>query len=86
MNPQAAEYSVQLNYLQLLTDLPWKKKTKDKFDLQRAQEILDRDHFGLDKVKERIIEHLAVLKLKKNMKAPISLFIWTSGSWKNIFR
>jgi len=71
MNPQAAEYSVQLNYLQLLTDLPWKKKTKDKFDLQRAQEILDRDHFGLDKVKERIIEHLAVLKLKKNMKAPI---------------
>ena len=71
MNPQAAEYSVQLNYLQLLTDLPWKKKTKDKFDLERAQEILDRDHFGLDKVKERIIEHLAVLKLKKNMKAPI---------------
>ncbi len=71
MNPQAAEYSVQLNYLQLLTDLPWKKKTKDNFDLQRAQEILDRDHFGLDKVKERIIEHLAVLKLKKNMKAPI---------------
>jgi ATP-dependent Lon protease len=71
MNPQAAEYSVQLNYLQLLTDLPWKKKTKDKFDLKRAQEILDRDHFGLDKVKERIIEHLAVLKLKKNMKAPI---------------
>ena len=71
MNPQAAEYSVQLNYLQLLTDLPWKKKTKDKFDLQRAQEILDRDHFGLEKVKERIIEHLAVLKLKKNMRAPI---------------
>jgi|TARA_B110000908_G_scaffold124258_1_gene145698 ATP-dependent Lon protease len=71
MNPQAAEYSVQLNYLQLLTDLPWKKKTKDKFDLKRAQEILDRDHFGLEKVKERIIEHLAVLKLKKNMKAPI---------------
>lgn len=71
MNPQAAEYSVQLNYLQLLTDLPWKKKTKDKFDLKRAQDILDRDHFGLEKVKERIIEHLAVLKLKSNMKAPI---------------
>ena len=71
MNPQAAEYSVQLNYLQLLTDLPWKKKTKDKFDLKRAQEILDRDHFGLEKVKERIIEHLAALKLKKNMKAPL---------------
>ncbi len=71
MNPQAAEYSVQLNYLQLLTDLPWKKKTKDNFDLKRAQEILDRDHFGLDKVKERVIEHLAVLKLKNSMKAPI---------------
>ncbi|MCL4167306.1 UNVERIFIED_CONTAM: hypothetical protein GTU68_002122, partial [Idotea baltica] len=71
MNPQAAEYSVQLNYLQLLTDLPWKKKTKDKFDLKRAQDILDRDHFGLEKVKERIIEHLAVLKLKNNMRAPI---------------
>lgn len=71
MNPQAAEYSVQLNYLQLLIDLPWKKKTKDSFDLKRAQEILDRDHFGLEKVKERVIEHLAVLKLKNNMKAPI---------------
>ncbi len=71
MNPQAAEYSVQLNYLQLLTDLPWKKKTKDVFDLKKAQEILDRDHFGLEKVKERVIEHLAVLKLKNNMKAPI---------------
>ena len=71
MNPQSPEYSVQLNYLQVLVDLPWKKKTKDKFDLKRAQDILDRDHFGLEKVKERIIEHLAVLKLKKNMKAPI---------------
>jgi len=71
MNPQAAEYSVQLNYLQLLTDLPWKKKSKDVFDLKKAQEILDRDHFGLEKVKERVIEHLAVLKLKNNMKAPI---------------
>jgi len=71
MNPQGAEYSVQLNYIDLILDLPWKKRTKDKFDLKRAQEILDRDHFGLDKVKERIIEYLAVLKLKGNMKSPI---------------
>lgn len=71
MNPQVAEYSVQLNYLQLLLDLPWKKHSKDKFDLNKAQEILDRDHYGLEKVKERILEHLAVLKLKKDLKAPI---------------
>jgi len=71
MNPQSAEYSVQLNYIDLILDLPWKKTSKDKFDLKKAQEILDRDHFGLDKVKERIIEYLAVLKLKGNMKSPI---------------
>jgi ATP-dependent Lon protease len=71
MNPQGADFSVQMNYIDLILDLPWKKITKDKFDLKRAQEILDRDHFGLDKVKERIIEYLAVLKLKGNMKSPI---------------
>jgi ATP-dependent Lon protease len=71
MNPQSAEYSVQLNYIDLILDLPWKKVTKDKFDLKKAQTILDRDHFGLDKVKERIIEYLAVLQLKGNMKSPI---------------
>lgn len=71
MNPQGAEYSVQLNYIDLILDLPWNKKTKDVFDLKRAQDILDRDHFGLDKVKERIIEYLAVLKLKGDMKSPI---------------
>jgi len=71
MNPQGAEYGVQLNYIETLLDLPWKKVTKDKFDLKRAQEILDRDHFGLEKVKERIIEYLAVLKLKGDMKSPI---------------
>ncbi len=71
MNPQAAEYSVQRNYLDLLLELPWGEYSKDKFDLKRAQKILDRDHFGLDKVKERIIEHLAVLKLKGDMKSPI---------------
>jgi ATP-dependent Lon protease len=71
MNPQGAEYSVQLNYCQLLLELPWNEYTKDKFDLKRAKKILDRDHFGLDKVKERIIEYLAVLKLKGDMKSPI---------------
>ncbi len=71
MNPQVAEYSVQRNYLDLLLDLPWGEYSKDKFDLKRAQKILDRDHFGLEKVKERIIEHLAVLKLKGDMKSPI---------------
>jgi ATP-dependent Lon protease len=71
MNPQVAEYSIQRNYLDLLLELPWNEYTKDKFDLKRAQRILDRDHFGLEKVKERIIEHLAVLKLKGDMKSPI---------------
>lgn len=71
MNPQGAEYGVQLNYLQLLLDLPWGVYTKDKFDLKKAQAILDRDHSGLEKVKERIIEYLAVLKLKGDMKSPI---------------
>lgn len=71
MNPAGAEYSVQLNYCELLLDLPWNEYSKDRFDLARAQRILNRDHYGLEKVKERIIEYLAVLKLKNNMKAPI---------------
>lgn len=71
MNPSGAEYSVQLNYLELLVDLPWGEFTTDKFDLKKAQAILNRDHFGLEKVKERIIEYLAVLKLKGDMKSPI---------------
>ncbi len=71
MNAASAEYSVQVNYLETLTDLPWGNYTKDNFNLNRARKILDRDHFGLDKVKERILEHLAVLKLKGNMKSPI---------------
>ncbi len=71
MNPQVAEYSVQRNYLDLLLELPWNEFSEDKFDLKRAQKILDRDHFGLEKVKDRIIEHLAVLKLKGDMKSPI---------------
>ena len=71
MNPSGAEYGVQLNYCQLILDLPWDEYSKDKFNLKRAQKILDRDHFGLEKVKERIIEYLAVLKLKGDMKSPI---------------
>lgn len=71
MNPQMAEYGVQRNYLELMLELPWGEYSEDKFDLKRAQKILDRDHFGLEKVKERIIEHLAVLKLRNDMKSPI---------------
>ena len=71
MNPQMAEYGVQRNYLELMLELPWGEFSDDKFDLKRAVKILDRDHFGLEKVKERIIEHLAVLKLRGDMKSPI---------------
>lgn len=71
MNPQVAEYSIQRNYLDLFLDLPWNKFSKDKFDLKRAQKILDRDHYGLEDVKKRIIEYLAVLKLRNDMKSPI---------------
>ncbi|MCW3078270.1 MAG: lon [Bacteroidetes bacterium] len=71
MNPNAAEYGIQTNYVELLLELPWNEITKDNFDLKHAEQILDEDHFGLEKVKERIIEHLAVLKLKGNLKSPI---------------
>ncbi|MEP1223167.1 endopeptidase La [Maribacter dokdonensis] len=71
MNPQVAEYSIQRNYLDLLLDLPWKEYSKDKFDLKRAERILDRDHYGLEDVKKRIVEYLAVLKLRNDMKSPI---------------
>ncbi|HDZ14125.1 hypothetical protein LCGC14_1086570 [marine sediment metagenome] len=71
MNPQVAEYSIQRNYLDLFLDLPWNTYSKDKFDLKRAERILDRDHYGLEDVKRRIIEYLAVLKLRNDMKSPI---------------
>ena len=71
MNPQVAEYSVQRNYLDLFLDLPWNEFSEDQFDLKRAQKILDRDHYGLEEVKKRIIEYLAVLKLRNDMKSPI---------------
>jgi ATP-dependent Lon protease len=81
-NAQAAEYGIQLNYLQYLVDLPWMEYTKDNFDLNRAKRILDADHFGLDKVKDRIIEHLAVLKLKNDMKSPILCLVGPPGVGK----
>ncbi len=71
LNPAAGEYAVQLNYIQTLLDLPWGEYTKDNFDLKRAQIILDEDHYGLETVKDRILEHLAVLKLKGDLKSPI---------------
>ena len=71
MNPQVAEFGIQRNYLDLLLELPWNEFSKDKFDLNRARKILDRDHYGLDEVKKRIIEYLAVLKLQNDMKSPI---------------
>lgn len=71
MNPQVAEFSIQRNYLDLVLELPWNEFSKDKFDLKRARKILDRDHYGLDDVKKRIVEYLAVLKLRNDMKSPI---------------
>lgn len=71
MNPQAPDFGIQRNYLELFLELPWNEYSKDKFDLKRAQKILDRDHFGLEDVKKRMIEHLAVLKLRNDMKSPI---------------
>ena len=71
LNPAAAEYSVQINYLQTLVDLPWGEFTDDNLDLDNARKVLDEDHYGLDEVKERILEHLAVIKLKGDLKSPI---------------
>jgi ATP-dependent Lon protease len=71
INPMAPDYSIQINYLNTLLDLPWDETTTDNFDLKRAEEILNEDHFGLEKVKKRILEYLAVLKLKGDMKSPI---------------
>jgi len=71
INPQAAEFPVAMNYVEFMLDLPWCEYTQDDFDLKRARKILDKDHFGLEKVKTRILEYLAVLKLKQDMKGPI---------------
>lgn len=82
MNPSAAEYSIQLNYLNLMVELPWNEYTIDDLNLKHAQKVLDEDHYGLEKIKERIIEYLAVLKLKNDMKAPILCFVGPPGVGK----
>ena len=82
MNPQGAEYTVQMNFLDVLLDLPWNEYTKDNLDLKRAKKILERDHAGLEKVKERILEYLAVLKIRGNMKSPILCFYGPPGVGK----
>lgn len=82
LNPASGEYSVQLNYVQTLLELPWNEFSKDNLNLKRAMRILDEDHYGLDKVKERIIEHLAVLKLKGDLKSPIICLVGPPGVGK----
>ncbi|MCU0442718.1 MAG: endopeptidase La [Bacteroidia bacterium] len=82
MNPMAPDYSMQTSYLQTLLDLPWNDFTQDDFDLKRAERILNEDHFGLEKIKERILEYLAVLKLKGNMKSPILCLVGPPGVGK----
>jgi ATP-dependent Lon protease len=82
INPAAAEYSVTMNYLDLLLELPWEEMTDDNYDLKRAQKILNKDHFGLEKVKTRILEYLAVIKLKKDMKSPIMCLVGPPGVGK----
>ena len=82
MNPQVAEYGIQHNYLEYIVELPWNEYTKDNFDLKHAQKVLDKDHFGLEKIKDRIIEYLAVLKLKNDMKSPILCLVGPPGVGK----
>ena len=82
VNAAAADYSVIHNYLELLLDLPWNENTKDNFDLKHAQKVLDKDHHGLEKIKDRIIEYLAVLKLKGDMKSPIICLVGPPGVGK----
>ena len=82
INPQVAEYSVVMNYLELVLDLPWGEYSEDNFNLKNVKKVLDKDHFGLEKVKDRILEHLAVLKLKGDMKAPIICLVGPPGVGK----
>ena len=82
LNPMMSEYSVQVNYLELMLDLPWNEETADNLDLNRAKKRLDADHFGLDDVKDRILEHLAVLKLKGDLKSPILCLYGAPGVGK----
>ncbi|MGH1338898.1 MAG: endopeptidase La [Aureispira sp.] len=82
MNPAAPEHSILTNYLEILVDLPWEEVTEDSFDLESAEAILEHDHFGLHKVKDRILEHLAVLKLRRDMKSPILCLVGPPGVGK----
>ncbi|MFH1296037.1 MAG: endopeptidase La [Bacteroidota bacterium] len=82
MHPAAAEYSIQINYLETLVQLPWNHYTEDNLDLSHARKVLDKDHAGLEKVKERIIEYLAVIKLKRDMKSPILCLVGPPGVGK----
>lgn len=82
LHPQSPDYSTQLNYLNMLLDLPWNEYTKDNLDLKHAQKVLDKDHYGMEKVKERILEYLAVLKLKGDMKSPILCLVGPPGVGK----
>lgn len=81
-NPNSPDYNVQRNYLDFFTDLPWETFTKDIFDIEKAQKVLDKAHFGLEDIKKRILEHMAVLKLKNNMKSPILLLAGPPGVGK----
>ncbi len=82
MNPMAMEFGMQVNYLEVMVDLPWETFTEDNFDLHHAQKVLDKDHYGMEKIKERIIEYLAVLKLKGDMKSPILCLVGPPGVGK----
>ena len=82
MNPSAPEYPISMNYVELMLDLPWQEYTTDNFDLKKASKVLDKEHFGLEKVKERILEYLAVLKLKNNLRGPILCFYGPPGVGK----
>jgi ATP-dependent Lon protease len=84
MHPSTPDYSVVYNHLDLMLDLPWGTYTTDSYDLKKAQKILDHDHFGMDQIKDRIVEYLAVLKLKGDLKSPISLLCRSSGYRQNL--
>ena len=81
-NPNSPDYNVQRNYLDFFTDLPWENYSKDVFDINKAQKVLDKAHFGLEDIKKRILEHMAVLKLKNNMKSPILCLVGPPGVGK----
>ena len=82
MHPSTPDYSVVYNHLDLMLDLPWEEYTEDHYDLKKAKKILDNDHYGMQKIKERILEYLAVLKLKGDMKSPILCFVGPPGIGK----